>query len=657
MAERSTNTDPPGLDTVKEFKVQPVLDGKTAPGFLKIKGKTVTCEDPNKMAAQGTQHPHVLCKERLNTHQHYWEVAETKKQALQKLQSWYVGVCTSTTAESKVKLDLTPENGYWILQYKKGTGFSTNAESTALTVTTDVKILGVYLDCSTFNLTVPQQTISELDSSVILPCQLYPHLNAESYRIQWHRVDEDETTVLLYEGQEVKEANAAPQYRGRASLVGDLTKGDVSLKLENLTLADRGVYVCFVKSETWYERARGTLDMTVVGSIPVMSYMEASDKQMNVTCESDGWSTRPTLTWRDKLGVDIKDSHAPEYIIDAAGLVIVRSWIMVSASTSEWISCSVYLSDQEMRESRMLPKIPRIDTVTPDTSGPWKAAFITVLILALLCLGLLFLAYKKGRISISKKDIGVRPECTGTEGDGKDTNREETVPLKVARRVPFKPKPQMAERSTNTDPPETSEKSTTTEAQIIRIPGLDTVKGYKVEPTLDDKTAPGFLKVKGKSVTCKDPDKMAAQGTQHPHVLCKERLNSHQHYWEVMDNKIAMNMQALQKWQSWYVGVCTTKAAASKVKLPLTPENGYWVLQYQKGTGFSTNAESTALSVTTDFKVLGVYLDCDKHTLSFYSASDKSHICTLFNIPPLKTFIPVVCPGVKDGDSMYIGIT
>ncbi|KAL2079144.1 hypothetical protein ACEWY4_024888 [Coilia grayii] len=196
-----------------------------------------------------------------------------------------------------------------------------------------------------FNLTVPHGPVpAQQGSSVVLPCQLHPRLNAAPFHVHWYRSDDVETTVLLYEVQKIQEASADPQYRGRASLVGDLEKGDVSLKLENLTLADRGGYVCFVKSDVWYERA-----------------------SMSVTMK------------------------------DATGLVSVRSWLLVSPSKSEWISCSVHLSDEEMRESRLLPQSTRPQTETPDTSGVWKAAFVTTLVLALLGLGLLFLSYRKGQ--------------------------------------------------------------------------------------------------------------------------------------------------------------------------------------------------------------------------------------------------------------------
>uniref|UniRef100_W5KLM7 Ig-like domain-containing protein n=1 Tax=Astyanax mexicanus TaxID=7994 RepID=W5KLM7_ASTMX len=161
----------------------------------------------------------------------------------------------------------------------------------------------------TFSLQVPGGFIqAKVGSSVLLPCEMSPALNAESYEVSWYRPNKEDSPVLLYKDLKVQENTGDPQYRGRLSLVGDLQKGNVSLKLENLTLADRGEYVCYVKSSIWYDTAKVNLNITVVGSLPVLSLAEVGD-QVNVSCVSDGWFPKPTLTWKDMRGRKLPYNH------------------------------------------------------------------------------------------------------------------------------------------------------------------------------------------------------------------------------------------------------------------------------------------------------------------------------------------------------------
>ncbi|KAI4904360.1 hypothetical protein NFI96_027267, partial [Prochilodus magdalenae] len=220
------------------------------------------------------------------------------------------------------------------------------------------------LTCSsgdTFSLWVPDQAISaRIGSSVVLPCRLSTTLDIKSFEISWHRPDKKDTPVLLYKDLKVQENTGDARYRNRVSLIGELRKGNASLQLENLTLADRGEYVCWVEGSTWYDMASVNLNITVVGSLPLLSSAEAG-YQMNVTCASGGWSPKPTLTWRDKGGRELRNS-VDHYKTDSEGLVSVSSWLLVSPSESEWISCSVGLSDQEMKEGRVLPLRPACAT-------------------------------------------------------------------------------------------------------------------------------------------------------------------------------------------------------------------------------------------------------------------------------------------------------
>lgn len=113
---------------------------------------------------------------------------------------------------------------------------------------------------SDFSLVIPSAPVSApLGSSVILPCDLSPALNARTFEVHWYKNLLHKNLVLLYKNQKVQENVGEDQYRNRVSLTGELDKGTVSLKLDNLTLADGGEYFCFVTSISWYEKGSMTL--------------------------------------------------------------------------------------------------------------------------------------------------------------------------------------------------------------------------------------------------------------------------------------------------------------------------------------------------------------------------------------------------------------
>ncbi|KAI4903983.1 hypothetical protein NFI96_030859, partial [Prochilodus magdalenae] len=160
----------------------------------------------------------------------------------------------------------------------------------------------------TFSLVVPDGVISgRLGSSVVLPCTVSPALDCKRYEVRWFRSKDKDNPILLYKDLKVQENSGDPRYRNSVSLIGELEKGNVSLKLENLTLPDRGEYVCYVESHKWYEEASVFLNLPVVGSLPVLSFTEAGG-QVNVTCASGGWAPNTTLTWRDQEGRELRNS-------------------------------------------------------------------------------------------------------------------------------------------------------------------------------------------------------------------------------------------------------------------------------------------------------------------------------------------------------------
>ncbi|XP_063076112.1 butyrophilin subfamily 1 member A1-like [Engraulis encrasicolus] len=152
-----------------------------------------------------------------------------------------------------------------------------------------------------FSVLAPERSLSAwIGSSITLRCTVSPDISVTNMEVRWYCPEDPQVPVLQRTSPDSQVIG--PQYRGRVSLAGDLGKGDVSLKMENLKVADRGEYVCYVKSTDWYDTSTVTLQVTATGSAPLLSTAVAGEGQVNVTCASEGWSPAPKLTWTDRAG-------------------------------------------------------------------------------------------------------------------------------------------------------------------------------------------------------------------------------------------------------------------------------------------------------------------------------------------------------------------
>ncbi|XP_023998943.1 butyrophilin subfamily 1 member A1-like isoform X2 [Salvelinus sp. IW2-2015] len=469
-----------------------------------------------------------------------------------------------------------------------------------------------------FTLVVPHGPIlTRINASISLPCELSPIFSAEPLEVRWYRPGNFNRPALLYKDHSIQ-ASVDPRYWGRVSLTGGLERGNVSLRLDRVTLEDRGEYVCRVSSEQWYEKASVSLTLIVLGGIPVLSLAEArgGGGQVNVTCSSVGWSPQPTLTWKNKEGAELRNVQEVLYTHDSQGLVSVSSWLLYSPSDSDWLSCTVSLSEEEEKESRILPRAPM--------DGHWSlGAFITTLIILLLVVFTvigLFIWNKK----TDKTESTERPEETALVREcGMQTAKETTTQKKCVPKA------------------------------------WGEVKRFKVDITLDPTSAHPNLDVYAgrKKVYCRD-----SKVTDVPtalHVFSEDRFSSGQSYWEV---KVREDSIFSKEKQSWYVGVATDTAVNKTVVVPLTPENGFWVLTCEKEKGYYVHADPQMpvsgnesplifLSLSATGKAilttLGVFFDCDRQMLSFYDAESKVHLYSLFNVVSSNTFLGVFSPGLR----------
>nr|XP_046183581.1 butyrophilin subfamily 3 member A1-like isoform X6 [Oncorhynchus gorbuscha] len=509
----------------------------------------------------------------------------------------------------------------------------------------------------TFTLTVPNGPTSTLSgSSVSLLCQVSPFLNAEPLEVRWYHSSNIHSPALLYKDHKIQEAPVDPRYRGRVSLTGGMERGNVSLTLERVTLEDRGEYVCQVSSEQWYEKASVFLTVNVTGREPVLSVAEArgGGGQVNVTCSSEGWSPQPKLIWRNKDGAEIRNEQEVLNTSDPQGLVSVSSWLLYASSYSDWLACTVSLSEEAKREGRILPHIYTAPTAVP---GVYKEAFIVTLILSLVIICALcsvILCKRRGSMWSSSQKSRNRSETEKLIEGAENTVQTpieqraagEEFNLEGAENTVQTPTEQSAagndvhlEGAENTVQTPTEQRAA---GEELNLKDWHQVKGFKENIILDEKTAhPAIRVTQGKQrahyVQEKDTEKPSRT---HLHVFSEERFSSGQHYWEVK-----VKEQTTEK-LSWYVGVARANVER-RCNVPLTPQNGFWILSYDKEKGFQVNTDPQPPITVAELTIVGVFLDCDRHTLSFYSVDTESLLYTFTDVKR-SNYFPLFSPGRCD---------
>ncbi|KAJ8261450.1 hypothetical protein COCON_G00171730 [Conger conger] len=116
----------------------------------------------------------------------------------------------------------------------------------------------------------------QLGASVTLPCSVDTPIPLRELEVQWTREDSG-SLVHLFLGGESRPESQSPAYSGRAEFfTEEISKGNFSLLLRNVTTKDKGMYKCVVHTERESSEAKVTIDtewLVVTGAdVPVFAY-------------------------------------------------------------------------------------------------------------------------------------------------------------------------------------------------------------------------------------------------------------------------------------------------------------------------------------------------------------------------------------------------
>lgn len=130
-------------------------------------------------------------------------------------------------------------------------------------------------------------------------------------------------------------------------------------------------------------------------------------------------------------------------------------------------------------------------------------------------------------------------------------------------------------------------------------------------------------------------------------VLGSEAFVEGCHYWEVYVGDKT----------KWILGVCS-ESVSRKGKVTASPANGHWLVRQSRGAEYEAlTSPQTPFRLKEAPRCVGIFLDYEAGIISFYNATDRSHIFTFthaFSGPLRPFFEPCLHDGGKNTAPLVI---
>ncbi|NXW63600.1 BT3A2 protein, partial [Eurystomus gularis] len=222
--------------------------------------------------------------------------------------------------------------------------------------------------------------IGVIGQAVALPCQLRVKIIPQWLSVQWiFTGNSQKKDVIIYNGKNTKNPVLEEKtYVGRTNFFqSEITKGNLSLHLQNVMLSDKGKYICSVSFENWYDEVVVDLDVAAKGAGSTVFLDGRLGQGISLTCKSQGWFPEPEVVWLNSKGEIRKEKVTTQSRKTFPGVYDVVSSMNLEPGSDKEVSCRVVNNLlNTMCESRILIS----DDFFPSTS-PWMTAFLVILFL------------------------------------------------------------------------------------------------------------------------------------------------------------------------------------------------------------------------------------------------------------------------------------
>ncbi|XP_075771180.1 uncharacterized protein LOC142823745 [Pelodiscus sinensis] len=256
----------------------------------------------------------------------------------------------------------------------------------------------------------PRPVVGILGQDVVLPCQLSPTARLPRMYVLWRKIGTELIPVHEYSDEGPNE-QPGEGYQNRTELfLQEFSSGNISLKLKQLQVADKGKYHCFVKNPEWSREA--TIELWVSAVAPVFIDVVGHQGQgIGLTCRSAGWFPKPELQWVGKNQQNLEMESVINMTEDGDNLYSVVSHVTVTEDIGD-INCIVR---NGLLETERQSAIRLSGDVFPSMS-PWLVAFCALFAAVLIAAGACACFGLTGKRKASKKKLAEKEALLTIEG-------------------------------------------------------------------------------------------------------------------------------------------------------------------------------------------------------------------------------------------------
>ncbi|XP_078508625.1 butyrophilin subfamily 2 member A2-like isoform X2 [Lissotriton helveticus] len=481
-----------------------------------------------------------------------------------------------------------------------------------------------------------QPAIAEVGKDVILDCRI--SITAELREVRWFRIQANYPFIInLYERGKVQPTCELPQYAGRMELMKEnITRGNVALKLRNVSLEDEGTYRCYLETDNYFERAEFELRVTATGSDPSIGIEVLQDGGIKMMCLSTGWYPEPKLLNIKDDGQMATGDFSEIKVQQEDHYYSLEYSQVITQNSNKPFTCVVgtVLSNQQKESSLIVS-----ETWFKKTSSLRRTelsiivvacAFSVIIVVFVIHCGLLKKRHKYSEGGKAEEDVELLGKKDGVtakevvESIGNETAGIELNLLDehgVAAKEVVESIGNKTEHSEE-DLEELKRQLVDAKAELAKLKAAKGPARFsRVDICLDSAHPDLRLSDNGKTVANTFSKQQAADRDAKgatPFVLGKDGFTQGRHYWEV---KVPTTGS-----RGWAIGIARESVKCTK-EIKLRPQDGIWAVgmvltEYQA-------FENPLIPLKPDPapQRIRVYLDYEGQ-LSFYNAANMCHIFT-----------------------------